>query len=229
VAIIGGGTAGLSAASALLRHDIAATVFDMGGRGVGGRLSSRELEPAGLGPLSFDHGTQFFTASSQEFQQQVEEWQAAGVVQEWKGRHARITSDGAVEPSGSGSGSSFFGSLAGQPLYVATPTNNSLAQHMAAQLSRAGQAPSAVQAGVIVQEAERSGGGCGGAGAKWQLRGSRAGRAAAGAAAGRQHEVEDLGSFDALVLADALPLLPGECGARAGTFRGRPCLRLCVC
>ena len=92
VAVIGGGVAGLSAAQSLLRNSVAVTVIDMGGRGPGGRVASRQLElPAPLGPASFDHGAQFFTARSPDFRQQVADWQAAGIVQEWRGRHGLLT------------------------------------------------------------------------------------------------------------------------------------------
>ncbi len=82
----------------------------------------------------------------------------------------------------------------------------------AAAAAAAAAIPAAAQLarGVKVQAMEQVGGGCGcSSGAKWQLRGSRQGRAAAGSPAPPPEQQEDLGSFDAVVLADAMPLLQG--------------------
>ncbi|PRW57559.1 FAD NAD(P)-binding oxidoreductase family isoform 1 [Chlorella sorokiniana] len=219
VAVIGGGIAGNAAALALARKNISCTLFDMG-RSLGGRVASRQLEQQGQ-PLSFDHGAQQVTAIGADFQAQLAEWQAAGVVAEWRGRHGEIAG-GAFRPrpeqpgSGSGgSGSGFCGSLTGLPLYVGVPNNNAIAQHMAGQLQAHPNAQ--LQSGVAVQAVERVGGGCGcgSGGSKWQLRGSRRGRAAAAEPEPVEQQT-DLGLFDAIVLADAMPLLPGSAGHVAG-------------
>lgn len=98
--------------------------------------------------------------------------------------------------------------MTGLPLYVGVPSNNAIAQHMAAQLQAHHSAQ--VSSGVAVQALERVGGGCGcgSGGSKWQLRGSRKGRAAAAEPEPAEQQ-EELGAFDAVVLADAMPLLPG--------------------
>lgn len=275
-AVIGGGVAGLSAAHSLVQHDVAATVFDMGVRGAGGRVASRQFEA-----LSFDTGAQFFTARSPDFRKQLEEWQASGVVQEWRGRHGRICTEGApcrCSPSsaeigrpgphlqlqasllahgypqcihqshclpaaradgtfellstsssggsgsrggGGGGSSGFCGSLTGLPLYVGTPTNNALCQQMARQLQEQLGAAE-VQSGCIVQSVTRTSGGCGGAGMQWQLRGSRQGRAAAGEPP-QPADQQDLGSFDAVILADAMPLIPGALPGGPRQRAGRRC------
>lgn len=123
------------------------------------------------------------------------------------------------EQPGSSGASGFCGSQTGLPLYVGVPTNNAIAQHMAAQL----QSHSGAQllSGVAVQSMERVGGGCGcgSGGSKWQLRGSRKGRAAA-AEPGPAEQQDDLGLFDAVVLADAMPLLPGWCWRAGGRAFG---------
>lgn len=219
VAVIGGGIAGNAAALALARKNIPCTLFDMG-RALGGRVASRQLEQQGQ-QLSFDHGAQQITAISADFKAQVAEWQAAGVVAEWRGRHGAI--EGGTcrprqeQPGGSSSpgGSGFCGSLTGLPMYVGVPSNSAIAQHMAAQLQA--HQGSQLLSGVAVQSLERVGGGCGcgSGGSKWQLRGSRKGRAAA-AEPGPAEQQEDLGLFDAVVLADAMPLLPGSAGHIAG-------------
>lgn len=116
---------------------------------------------------------------------------------------------GSSSPGGSG----FCGSLTGLPMYVGVPSNSAIAQHMAAQLQA--HQGSQLLSGVAVQSLERVGGGCGcgSGGSKWQLRGSRKGRAAV--EPGPAEQQEDLGLFDAVVLADAMPLLPGEYSAWA--------------
>jgi predicted NAD/FAD-dependent oxidoreductase len=81
ICIIGGGMAGLSAATALapLGHSI--IVLDKG-RGPGGRMAARRVELAGA-QVSFDHGAQYFTARDPAFQEQVAAWEGAGVAARW--------------------------------------------------------------------------------------------------------------------------------------------------
>ena len=56
-------------------------VLDVAVIGAGGRMATRRGEHA-----SFDHGAQYFTAHVPAFHAAVAQWQAAGVVTEWKGR-----------------------------------------------------------------------------------------------------------------------------------------------
>ena len=56
VAVVGGGLAGLTAASRLARGGCAVTVYETG-RGPGGRTSTRRAGPDGSG-WQFDHGAQ---------------------------------------------------------------------------------------------------------------------------------------------------------------------------
>lgn len=77
IIVVGAGLSGLSAARELSSRGHDVTVFDKG-RGVGGRLATRRA-----GSAVFDHGAQFFTARSDEFQQQVDSWISTGVVREW--------------------------------------------------------------------------------------------------------------------------------------------------
>lgn len=102
--IVGAGVSGLSAARNLQSAGHSVIVFDKG-RGVGGRLATRRA-----GNATFDHGAQFFTARSEEFCNEVEQWLQAGVVREWcKG----------------------FESEDGHPRYVGASGMTSIAKHLA--------------------------------------------------------------------------------------------------
>jgi predicted NAD/FAD-dependent oxidoreductase len=85
VAIIGAGIAGLSCANHLAEKNIPATVFEKS-KGVGGRTSTRRVEPN----LSFDHGAQFFTVRNPFLQSFVNTWEDLEVVSEWKGRIVKL-------------------------------------------------------------------------------------------------------------------------------------------
>lgn len=69
--------AGLSAARALTQRGWDVVVLDKG-RGVGGRMATRRLERARL-----DHGAQYFSAKTPEFQRLVQDLSAEGVVMKW--------------------------------------------------------------------------------------------------------------------------------------------------
>lgn len=75
--IIGAGICGLIAADALHRAGMKVVVLDKG-RGVGGRLATRRIQNG-----VFDHGAQYFTVRDPKFHALVEEWLAAGIVEEW--------------------------------------------------------------------------------------------------------------------------------------------------
>ena len=75
--IIGAGMAGLTAARELTRHKWQVTVLDKG-RGVGGRMATRRIHKTRA-----DHGAQYFSARTPEFQAQVQAMRDAGVVTEW--------------------------------------------------------------------------------------------------------------------------------------------------
>lgn len=79
--IIGGGMAGLSAATVLAETGARIIVLDKG-RGPGGRMAVRRVEIGGA-PVSFDHGAQYFTARDPGFQAAVAAWEAAGVAARW--------------------------------------------------------------------------------------------------------------------------------------------------
>jgi len=77
VLIIGAGISGLLCATELSRRGLSVRVLDKG-RGVGGRMATRRMAGARL-----DHGAQFFTVRDPRMQVYVDEWLAAGVIQEW--------------------------------------------------------------------------------------------------------------------------------------------------
>ncbi len=77
VLIVGAGIAGLLAAQTLQQAGLDVLVIDKG-RGVGGRMATRRI-----GPGRADHGAQFFTVRTAEFQKRVDAWRAAGDVFIW--------------------------------------------------------------------------------------------------------------------------------------------------
>jgi predicted NAD/FAD-dependent oxidoreductase len=81
ICIIGGGMAGLSAATALAVSGQRIIVLDKG-RGPGGRMAARRVEIGGT-QVSFDHGAQYFTARDPAFREVVASWDAAGVAARW--------------------------------------------------------------------------------------------------------------------------------------------------
>jgi len=69
--------AGLTAARELSQHSWDVVVLDKG-RGIGGRLATRRIEQARL-----DHGAQYFSAETPEFQRVVQDLLADNTVAEW--------------------------------------------------------------------------------------------------------------------------------------------------
>lgn len=98
IAIIGAGMAGLSCATELARHGIAATLFDKG-RGPGGRMATRRAQHNGE-TLHFDHGAQYFTARDAAFADCVGKWLVRSVVAPWPaaGDHAFVGTPGMNAP-----------------------------------------------------------------------------------------------------------------------------------
>ena len=81
IAVIGAGMAGLTCATELQAAGYNVTVFDKG-RGPGGRMAARRAELDGV-TISFDHGAQYLTATTDAFSDQIAEWLAAGVIAAW--------------------------------------------------------------------------------------------------------------------------------------------------
>jgi predicted NAD/FAD-dependent oxidoreductase len=80
--VVGGGLAGLVAATILQREGVRVTVLDKG-RGIGGRLATRRIQDNTLGEGVFDYGAQFFTARDPRFRSWVNQWLEVGVAAQW--------------------------------------------------------------------------------------------------------------------------------------------------
>lgn len=78
IVVIGGGISGIMAARTLLELGEENVLLLDKGRGLGGRMNTREFSGA-----RFDHGALFFTATSTTFRQIVENWKEEGWVKEF--------------------------------------------------------------------------------------------------------------------------------------------------
>lgn len=83
IAIIGAGLAGLTVAHNL--KDFAEITLFEKSRGVGGRISTRRAEP-----YFFDHGAQYFKASTDEFKLFIKPMIKEGVLKPWEARFVEI-------------------------------------------------------------------------------------------------------------------------------------------
>jgi len=110
VLIVGAGMSGLMAARTLTERGLRVTLLDKG-HGVGGRMATRRI-----GEGLADHGAQFFTVRSPEFQQFVDAWIADGLVYEW----SRGWNDGSLALVRDG-----------HPRYAVRGGFNGLAKHLA--------------------------------------------------------------------------------------------------
>jgi predicted NAD/FAD-dependent oxidoreductase len=106
ILIIGGGMAGLSAATALASTGRRIIVLDKG-RGPGGRMATRRVDIQGT-QASFDHGAQYFTARDPAFRETVAQWEQAGIAARWP--------------------------VAGEDAWVGTPGMNACIRAMASRL-----------------------------------------------------------------------------------------------
>lgn len=77
IVIVGAGIAGLLAAHRLQESGRRVLLVEKS-RGLGGRMATRYREKA-----RFDHGAQYFSAQSPEFQAIVEQWRELGLVTPW--------------------------------------------------------------------------------------------------------------------------------------------------
>lgn len=83
IAIIGAGISGLTTAN-LLKQDAEITIFEKS-NGVGGRMSTRRAES-----YFFDHGAQYFTARTKQFQNFIQPMHDQGIIEHWNARYVRI-------------------------------------------------------------------------------------------------------------------------------------------
>jgi len=116
IAVIGAGMGGLVLAQAL--SSCADVVVFEKARGVGGRMSTRYADP-----FRFDHGAQFFTARSVEFQAFLKPYIDTQTVSQWRGKVIDLEM-GRKEAE----------HLWAEPHFVASPNMNSLCKALAADL-----------------------------------------------------------------------------------------------
>ncbi|MBI1277341.1 MAG: NAD(P)-binding protein [Anaerolineaceae bacterium] len=116
VLIVGAGLSGLVAAGKVAERGLSVTLVDKG-RSVGGRLATRRI-----GEGLADHGAQFFTVRSSEFQQCVDEWLAEDLVYVWS--------------HGFSDGERTQEQFDGYPRYATKGGMNALAKHLAQQLGK---------------------------------------------------------------------------------------------
>jgi renalase len=129
VAVIGAGLAGLTLATRLHEAGWPVVVFDKG-RAPAGRMSTRRGEGGG-----YDHGAQYFTAKTPDFQREVEGWVARGLAAEWRGRFGTLE-HGRLTPK-----------TENPVRYVGVPGMNAVARALAARVD--------VRAGVRVEQVRR--------------------------------------------------------------------------
>ncbi len=93
IAIVGAGLAGLCCAKGLQEQGYCVTLYEKS-RGTGGRMATRRTELGG-----FDHGAQYFTATSERFKKQVTAWRKAGWVAPWDAKIVTLD-HGITRPAG---------------------------------------------------------------------------------------------------------------------------------
>jgi len=114
VLIIGAGLTGLTAARKVSEYGLSVTLVDKG-RSVGGRLATRRI-----GEGLADHGAQFFTVRSGDFQRDVDKWLAENIIYEWS--------------KGFSDGDRTAEQFDGHPRYATNGGMNALAKYLAKQL-----------------------------------------------------------------------------------------------
>ena len=94
VAVVGCGVCGLELGKLLAARGMLATVFDTGEHACGGRASSRDVITEKGQQHSFDHSTQYFTASKgSRFEAMTKDWVKEGLITQWpQGRVGTLAS-----------------------------------------------------------------------------------------------------------------------------------------
>ena len=82
VAVVGAGMAGMACASRLIDLGVDVTVIEMA-RGAGGRAATRR-EKVGDHEICFDHGVQYFSATTPKFREMCKKWEDAKVILKWE-------------------------------------------------------------------------------------------------------------------------------------------------
>ncbi len=204
VAVVGAGIAGLACARTLADHGLCPVIFDKGRRAPGGRCASRWDSTNEWATWVVDHGAQLLAPppSATAFRRLLRSWEQRELIARWDARFVRFEDGRARRDEGE--------------RYVAVPTMNALAAHLADDLD--------VRLGVRVDMLTREGDG-------WRLRGVE-GSGPPGSA-GDETPIE-LGRFDAVVVAvpspQAVPLLSSspKLAAQAARAVMDPCLAALV-
>lgn len=116
-AIIGAGISGLTLAKHLQTQGYSVVVFEKA-RGTGGRLSSKRVTTDQQNYMAFDLGCASITANTEEFIQQLKQFQKAGIVSPWWQEKTTLKNDQTHDPVHS-------------PIhYVATPRNSALTRYL---------------------------------------------------------------------------------------------------
>jgi len=113
IAVVGAGLSGLTVARQLQSQGHHVTVYEKSA-GVSGRMSTRQTELGG-----FDHGAQYFTASSDRFKKEINDWKKLGWVAPWEEKLVSLD-HGQSKPAGKSA-----------TRYVATPGMNALGKQLA--------------------------------------------------------------------------------------------------
>tara|TARA_A100001037_G_scaffold270477_1_gene265326 strand:- start:2960 stop:3955 length:996 start_codon:yes stop_codon:yes gene_type:complete len=119
LAIVGAGLSGLTLANSLNNY-CEITLFEKS-RAVGGRLATRRVNE-----FSFDHGAQYFTAKSDEFQLFVNQLVKAGCVERWDAKFIEIEKS---KISNSWQWDSHY------PHYVGVPSMNEIGKYLSKNLN----------------------------------------------------------------------------------------------
>lgn len=135
IAVIGAGISGLVVAREL-KDDHSVTVFEKS-RGVGGRMATRYEHD-----FEFDHGAQFFTARTGDFQNYLQPLIDRGIVATWRARFAELEKDEIVSQRDWHDD---------YPHYVGSPRMNEIGKHLAEDLD--------VRRNTMVSKLERESGG----------------------------------------------------------------------
>lgn len=118
IAVIGAGMAGLTCARQLQQQGHQIIVYERNGD-VGGRMGTRQTELGG-----FDHGAQYFTATSDSFRKEVAAWRKAGWAAPWDGKLVKLDKGVAVQAGRSNA----------RQRMVAVPGMGALGAHLAENL-----------------------------------------------------------------------------------------------
>lgn len=119
IAIIGAGISGLSAAH-LLKDFADITLFEKE-RGVSGRMSTRRA-----GPYFFDHGAQYFTARTKNFQDFIQPLLEEGIIERWNARYVKFKGNQIIERRNWSDE---------EPRYVGVPGMNQVGKFLAKKLN----------------------------------------------------------------------------------------------